>query len=74
MEINWKTMDPGPARDVNLNGRERLLILEALAGLSARSADPSEVLAAMKVAQHIEGFDIERLMLNAHSSDITKGD
>ena len=57
MEHNWRTMEPGPDRTVELTGREILLILEALAGLSARSADADEVQAAFRLAQHIEGFD-----------------
>ena len=46
-------------RTITLNDDEAKMVLEALAGLFARSGDNEEMLAAMQLAQRVEGFTID---------------
>lgn len=57
---DWMRMAPGRDRTIDLTGREVLQVLEALAGMSARSGDPEEVTACMRLAQRLEGLGSDR--------------
>lgn len=45
-------------RTITLNDEEAKRVLESLACLFSRTADPEEVTALMQIAQRIEGFEI----------------
>ena len=58
-----RSTEDDPRREVDkhllINDTERLMLLEALAGMYARSADTAEVTACMRLAQRLEGFTID---------------
>lgn len=56
---NGATYDDGVAT-ITVNTAERKLLLESLAGFMARTAIPAEVTACFRLAQRLEGFDVNQ--------------
>ena len=56
LRIRGSVLPIPPETTVVLSGVQRLIILEALAGLMARCAVPEDVTSIMRTAQHLEGL------------------